>query len=93
MKKIAEKLADIEAKIHRLINENNRLKQENSDLNAQNKALSTQLKFNEEGHVISSGETPETLVNKEIKNNAQLKMQIDEAVELIDKSIEQLTNS
>lgn len=92
MKNIAEKLSDIEAKIHRLINENSRLKQENSDLKAQNNALSTQIKYNDSGSE-SSGIVPETLVDNEIKNNSQLKMQIDETIILIDKSIEQLINS
>ncbi len=92
MKKNAEKLSEIEAKIHQLIKDNSQLKQENSDLKAQNNALSTQIKQIDSGSA-SSGIIPETLVDNEIKNNSQLKMQIDEAIDLIDKSIEQLTNS
>jgi len=92
MKNIAGKLSDIEAKINRLVEENNQLKRENSDLKAQNKTLSTQPIQIESGEN-ASGKMPETLVNQEIKNTEQLKMQIDQAVELIDISIEKLSNS
>jgi|GEM_PF-5657955 len=92
MKNIAVKLSDIEAKIGQLISENSRLKQENSNLKAEHKVLSTQIKNSDKGNE-SSGAIPEMLVDKEIKNNSRLKMQIDETIALIDKSIEQLTNS
>ena len=102
MKDISNRLAAIEAKIKKLVEENKRLREANANHIDQNKFLTEKLAQQDQKianleDLLQAAQSKEAVVEREGKgisvSSKQLKKQIDEYTKQIDKCIEWLYNN